>query len=363
MKKIISICMVLVLLMMCFACGSEEKFVTRAVNFGMTRRAVIDSEGREPDSGGLKAEVIKYKGVSVAGHDADLSYCFDYGEDFLNRAIYSISIEKMSDMEKSDTFHDLWSELSTLYGEPHVAAAKHVLGMFDAIIIDSDTRLDTFFDSFNIRVNWKTVPADITLASDPDGGIMIWHTAPTGRVSYYGAAEEIFRQSGVPTATPTVAPTATPKSSWKRDYYVDDFGDPTKDSYIRGEFSGAFSNTATSGSELDVVVYYDAYGNRDLGYNGEISFRLLEYGKYKATHLSSEKMTFQYKVDEVASSTYKLWGMGGSNSNISLRHGDSAELIELLKQEKTIACVIKIGTSKYSFNIDGFGFSGIINSV
>ena len=43
-------------------------------------------------------------------------------------------------------------------------------------------------------------------------------------------------------------------SAWSIDYFVDDFGDYTKNSYIKGEFYGTFSDSATSGSDLKVIV-------------------------------------------------------------------------------------------------------------
>ncbi len=63
-------------------------------------------------------------------------------------------------------------------------------------------------------------------------------------------------------------------ATWFEDYYVDDFGDPTEESYLRGEFTGTFSNSATSGSALDVFVYCE---KNMTAKDAMISFRMIEY--------------------------------------------------------------------------------------
>ena len=58
----------------------------------------------------------------------------------------------------------------------------------------------------------------------------------------------------------TVEPTQTEaSSSWQIVHYVDDFGDETNEVYLQGIFTGEFSNTATSNSDLTVIVGYDYY--------------------------------------------------------------------------------------------------------
>ena len=65
---------------------------------------------------------------------------------------------------------------------------------------------------------------------------------------------------------------------WLVGNYVDDFGDPTGETYIYTVSTGTFSNTATSGSDLTVGIYYqpDAF-----------KIRLLEYNNTKAIYYSS----------------------------------------------------------------------------
>lgn len=44
---------------------------------------------------------------------------------------------------------------------------------------------------------------------------------------------------------------------WEIGYYADDFGDPTKESYISTELYGTFSNSATTNSDLKVEILID----------------------------------------------------------------------------------------------------------
>ena len=79
------------------------------------------------------------------------------------------------------------------------------------------------------------------------------------------------------TVAPTAPVTEPPKEiHWTEAFYVDDFGDPTSSSYIRGIFDGTFSNSATTGSDLTVCFCMDknlASASYDM-----FTILLLEYG-------------------------------------------------------------------------------------
>lgn len=55
-------------------------------------------------------------------------------------------------------------------------------------------------------------------------------------------------------------------------YFVDEFGDPTRDSYLLGKAEGVFSNSATTNSKLNVSIILSQY---------EFGIVLYEYGDYK----------------------------------------------------------------------------------
>ena len=118
------------------------------------------------------------------------------------------------------------------------------------------------------------------------------------------------------------------QTNWEVDYYVDEFGDKTNDAYVRGEFHGTFSNSATNGSSLTVYVYMDKdKPNR-------IAFRLLEYDSHKATAISSDKVTLKIKTEIGTTYSYSLSNSGGDFYCI-----DSALKTKVFSNEQ-LSCVI-----------------------
>ncbi len=74
---------------------------------------------------------------------------------------------------------------------------------------------------------------------------------------------------------------------WQVNYYVDDFGEPTKEGYIRNKYTirGTFSNTATENSKLDVkFLISEAY---------DVDMMLYEYAGNNPVKAYSSK---KYKV-------------------------------------------------------------------
>lgn len=149
-------------------------------------------------------------------------------------------------------------------------------------------------------------------------------------------------------------------SDWEIDYYVDDFGDPTDTAYIRGIFTGTFSNTATSSSDLTVVVFYDPE-------DSVFSFRLLEYDRVKATYSASEEDAIEFKIktgETISEGTLKgvapnedLYLAGGDDSNTIINRILLSMLIKnLLKVGGDVRCIIEIGSSTYNFKMTGTGF-------
>lgn len=183
-----------------------------------------------------------------------------------------------------------------------------------------------------------------------------------------------------PTVEPTVEPTPTEApSSWKVDYTQDEFGDDTDNSFIFGKFSGKFSNTATSGSDLTVYVYYI---KGSIGDNYFL-FRLAEYGNHVATYTKSDLANLSIKIND------EVYGVEISgiapNGDLMLSNHDSYQddtlksingidmeevynlFLNALRDKQTISCSITIGDisnitsgvggSNYKFKIDGNGFA------
>lgn len=175
---------------------------------------------------------------------------------------------------------------------------------------------------------------------------MIWTLFACGIIAY--AAED------------AAVPETEEESDWEIDYYVDDFGDPTDTAFVRGIFSGTFSNTATSASDLTVVVFYDPA-------NDIFSFRLLEYDRVRATYSASEEDEIVFKIktgDTISEGTLKgvapnedLYLGGGDDTDTMLRRILLSMLIKnILKTGLDVRCIIEIGSAKYNFKMTGTGF-------
>lgn len=145
-------------------------------------------------------------------------------------------------------------------------------------------------------------------------------------------------------------------ADWTVDYYVDDFGDPTDDAYLRGEASGDFSNTATPSSPLTVVIFYD------WDYN-VFSFRLLENGYLPVTYtdVEAEDAVFMIKTADGAISEGTLIG-DEPNGDLYLDYDLPvvARMMDALLGEEEVRCIVELGVAKYNFTVDGAGFPGCL---
>jgi len=169
-----------------------------------------------------------------------------------------------------------------------------------------------------------------------------------------------------PTIEPTPVVTEAPKEiHWTEEFYVDDFGDPTSESYIRGLFSGRFSNSATSGSQLDVCFFMEkelAYASYDM-----FSIRLLEYGNHRADFHGSDAddVSIKVKIDDVVTEDEADYILE-NDGEIYIKRGNKIfkAVIDALNQDKEISFVITIGIygsleSTYRFDIDANGLEDI----
>ncbi|MBQ6505597.1 MAG: hypothetical protein IJI57_16950 [Flexilinea sp.] len=72
---------------------------------------------------------------------------------------------------------------------------------------------------------------------------------------------------------------------WRLSYYVDEFGLPSRQAYIKNmeDIVGTFNNSATSKSKLKVDLLVDEYS---------ISFKLYEYGRSLVKNSSARNTDF-----------------------------------------------------------------------
>jgi len=161
---------------------------------------------------------------------------------------------------------------------------------------------------------------------------------------------------------------------------MDDFGDDTGLSSIRGTFTGTFSNTATPEAELTVVVYtipryaiftHDNFADFDPGWRiweSDIAFGLLEYGRTPATYFSGDSILLRTRTDR-GDNEYSLIGTspnGDVRTQDALhRHfheAPSSVFMDIFRGGE-INSIIDIGSSRYNFVIDGTGFAELYTEL
>ena len=168
------------------------------------------------------------------------------------------------------------------------------------------------------------------------------------------------------TTKPTTKATTKPQKEihWTEQFYVDDFGDPTSSSYIRGVFKGKFSNSATSGSDLTVCFFMDknlASASYDM-----FTIRLLEYGNHQVSFIGCDEydVSIKVKVDGVVTEDNPYFLLK-DDGEIAIKRGSGIfkAVINALEADKEIAFVITIGgygtPSTYRFDVDANGLSDI----
>ena len=176
------------------------------------------------------------------------------------------------------------------------------------------------------------------------------------------------------TAAPTPEPTATPiPITWERVESKDQFGDPTGEFFLCGDFSGTYSNKYHTDAPLTVSVA--AYprtkkdGSKEIFYFGCI---INEDGLsgFGPTLLDSTIVTFSFKVDgQVYYGKMDKYNgalmFGHDGRETKEEQAVSTVFKKALKDEKEIACSIVVETystvSSYTFRVDGYGFWDLLN--
>lgn len=134
-------------------------------------------------------------------------------------------------------------------------------------------------------------------------------------------------------------------AQWKVNNYVDSFGDTTSQKYIQlfVPEKGAFSNSATSGSELIVAVALEPSKPNEIP---TINVRLFEYGRGPEVGLDSyELATLTIKLPNGTVETYNL--TGSKTLYISKKKQNEALINHLLNGDE-LKCYIRISNTHYS---------------
>jgi hypothetical protein len=138
---------------------------------------------------------------------------------------------------------------------------------------------------------------------------------------------------------------------WDVTYYVDDFGEATKQGYIRNtkKIRGTFSNTATQDSKLDVRFL--------ISNDSDISIKLYEYAGNNPVKAYSTKL-YKVLIQDDDGNRFKATAKNYSE-RLSFDKVWSREIHKALMKGGTIKFRIieeDAQTNEYSFNIRDAGF-------
>lgn len=180
-------------------------------------------------------------------------------------------------------------------------------------------------------------------------------------------ADQFYTLSGT---TGTAAPAAddsgntgsdapATKGIWYVDYYVDDFQQPTEEWYITNvaSFSGTFSNSATTNSNLLVQVAADQFEGET-----RVAFFLYEYGRNQVKNSSSNYVDeYDITMRDADGNDTKLTGTvycGGDRLFVDDAYVGT--VLEAMKGEGTLSFHIveserTTTTYLFSFETDNFG--------
>lgn len=146
-------------------------------------------------------------------------------------------------------------------------------------------------------------------------------------------------------------------SGWELEEYVDDFGDSTGEAYLRSIVPGTFSNTATSGESMRVILGYAPD-------EAAFLFRLVEYDdtlKVKATYTDTDSKVIKIKIgDEITEGT--LTGTPPNGDLLLVGGACLIKIYDALSTGQEVRTIIEVANSKYTFSMDGSNFSECLDA-
>lgn len=164
---------------------------------------------------------------------------------------------------------------------------------------------------------------------------------------------------------PSVYELSTPETStepqdtgiWTVQAFVDEFNLPTNDYYIVNStpFSGTFSNSATTNSELKAYIFCSKYKDYDV-----LDVRLLEYGNVRVNNPYSKTRYYDIAVmDCDGKKSYTEGSMYSGSYDVSIT--DEQPILDALKKGGIVRLAISEkdnSLTKYVITIeDATGFS------
>lgn len=145
---------------------------------------------------------------------------------------------------------------------------------------------------------------------------------------------------------------------WEKRQYTNSFNEKTDDSYLLLTAKGAFSNSATNGSEMTAILFVS---------ENNISLRLVEY----SSSLVKDDESYSLKVKTADEVVHSFWLYNDYDGDMTfssfLGEGESG-FRKLLEQGGVLTCMIeeetRYGTpSKYYFKLRVNGYNEAINLI
>ena len=160
--------------------------------------------------------------------------------------------------------------------------------------------------------------------------------------------------------------------NWTVEEYVDDFGDPIGEECLKTVSEGTYSDSTSQESDLTAVLSLDPLCSAFL-------ITLVDEDNAAVKFHSNDDIILKFKVDDVISehhlshvSLSEYFDYTDERTDIIVdemtESADTpmvtayAQLLEWLKEETDVRCVIYIGDSKYNFTISGDGYSESMDS-
>ena len=136
--------------------------------------------------------------------------------------------------------------------------------------------------------------------------------------------------------------TITEKAKWKKDFFVDEFGENTKDAFAVIETTGNFSNSATSGSHLNVRIIITPE---------EARINLYEYGSQMVK--GEGLMEFKAKLPNDSIIKFNTHNSDNGANYVSTTFGENKEIIKMLMSNE----IIKFSGKTYDSPVSTYRFT------
>ena len=142
-------------------------------------------------------------------------------------------------------------------------------------------------------------------------------------------------------------------ANWGVSNYVDEFGDPTAESYLHKTiYDGKFSNSATTNSDLKVTFLVD---------KDKVSIQLYEYGsRLVKVGIGGYRVSIKYDGKVKTFNDIQL-----SGDRLVIKNFNARKLLNILKEYDNIKFHIDgYYSSEYNFTVkDNSGFNLILNET